>query len=190
VGNFSEQNWGDSVSAVSSNEKFITWLRIGPDFPSGFFGKVQSADVLQAARDFRTVYTHPAQWKPFDWQTTGSEDRVTVTLLGIHPPIPPGVGIIGASERWRFLAPHPNEVLWAFATVAGFFFGSLFPAYEEDNDRCKWEEQGLGSAPGIALDTKVAEVLAREQGGVPSDYAPHLWAEGGPYGPPITHPFA
>ncbi len=143
----------------SNNSKFITWLKNGRHFRSS-----PAPDVLMSARDFRTIYVHPAQLKPIDWMTAMG-DSATVVLLGSAPPWPDGATPTDGSH-WSFPAPNAKHVLWSLIEVCNIYFGSIVMAYEEDHTRCKWEEQGFGSAPRIALENKVGELLAQH-------YAPH-----------------
>jgi len=163
----------------NSNERFLAWIG-GPTQPH-YWHRDRSTIALKAARDFRTVYVHTPQWKPFDWKTFTIDGKASVALTGTHPPAPPGVELLDEHEgEWVFLAPDPNHILHAFATLAGYYFATLNPHYEVDPYRCKWEEQGLGSAPGVAFEDQVAVILAREQGGTPNDYAPELYRPDGP----------
>lgn len=140
----------------SSNEKFLGWLRV--QFP----GRIQDqqVDALLAARDFRTIYTHPGQWKPVDWGTEGSGDLARVVLHGTHPPIPPGVELIDdVPGGWYFPAPNTIRVLAAFEFVTVRFFGQLPGFYPPDHQRCTWEADGFGSAPMVAIERTVASIL-------------------------------
>lgn len=138
----------------NSNSKFINWLRKDQHFNSS-----PAPDILMAARDFRTIYVHPAQFKPINWMTAMG-DGPTVVLLGTAPPWPDGATRTDASH-WSFPAPSAKHVLWSLIKVCNTYFGSLPMSYEEDETRCKWEEQGFGSAPRIALENQVGNLLAQ-----------------------------
>lgn len=138
---------------TSSNSKFIRWL-MADDY---FKKKSPITDVLMSARDFRTIYVHPAQFKPINWMTVMG-DNATVVLLGTGPPWPDGVRRTSAST-WDFLAPTTRHVLWALVEVCRRYFQTLAMSYEDDDTRCKWEEQGFGSAPYIAAEKRAGELL-------------------------------
>ena len=140
----------------SSNEKFLGWLRV--ELPDRTIG--QSLDVLLSARNFRTIYTHPGQWKPFDWGTEGSGEYARVALHGTHPPLPPGVQRVEAvEEAWYFPSPNTLEVLAAFEAISIRFFGRIPSFYPPDHVRCTWEADGFGSAPMVAIERTVASLL-------------------------------
>ena len=142
----------------SSNEKFLGWRR---EERSGAIAD-RHVDVLLEARNFRTIYTHPGQWKPFDWATEASGTRARVVLHGIHPPLPPGATTEAEeSNYWLFPAPSPEAVVDAFEACTVIFFGALPSVYEEDTERCQWEAQGRGSAPFIKLENLVSDHLTR-----------------------------
>jgi hypothetical protein len=143
---------------TSSNSKFIKWLKTQDNFGSPF-ERTPIPGVLMSARDFRTIYVHPAQFKPINWMTAMG-DNATVVLLGTAPPWPDGVRPTSEST-WDFHAPNTRHVLWALVEVCRRYFMTLITSYEEDHTRCKWEEQGFGSSHYTAAKKRVGELLER-----------------------------
>jgi hypothetical protein len=70
----------------NSNSRFITWLKNERQLKAS-----PMPEVLMSARDFRTIYVHPAQFKPINWATVMMGSSASVVLVGAGPPWPDGV---------------------------------------------------------------------------------------------------
>ncbi|WP_141097133.1 hypothetical protein [Microbacterium sp. AISO3] len=154
---------------ISSNEKFLLWwekVREG--------GWVTDAiEFLAEARDFRTVFMHPAMWSLYDWRTVGTADDVRIVLFGSESSsgnIPPGSVRSDGGGAWQFVAPEMDAMLWAFEKLCSASFGPIFTWYpaESDPSTCTWEPDGVGSTIGDGAARALRDALSAH------DLDPHV----------------
>lgn len=146
---------------INSNERFLEWwdkVNAG-----GFLDG--PLELLAAARDFRTVFVHPAQWPLFDWKTHGTPDHILVTIYGSESSrgnIPQGATRLDDGVTWEFEAPPMDGLLWAFERLCGASFAPIFTWYppEEGVTACTWEPDGVGSSIGDAAASSLRDALA------------------------------
>ncbi len=153
---------------ISSVEKFLGWWS---NLPS-FLNQEKALSLLCEARDFRTILAHPQQQVVFDWGTAtlpGAES-VVIVLHGEASSkgnVPSGAESVAGQlnpRSWWFQSPSMNDVLGALLTLTSMTF-HLMPAkflLQPEEETCTWEADGFGSAPGIALQKQVSELLARD----------------------------
>ncbi len=148
---------------IRSNEKFLAWW----DKVNEGGWLTDAISYLGEARDYRTVFMHPAMWSLFDWRTVGTVDYIYVVLYGSQSSngnIPPG------SERsehdqsvWEFIAPDMDAMLWSFEKLCSASFGPIFTWYPDDvESTCTWEPDGIGSSIGDMAAIHLREALASE----------------------------
>ncbi|MCS5722503.1 hypothetical protein N1028_16845 [Herbiconiux sp. CPCC 203407] len=137
--------------------KFIDFLR------SGYLRRRNSSyRALMSARDFRTVLDHSPGHATFDWLTNGSAKQPVHIVLfsrraGRVPEGADGDPAIG----WAFRAPDDAQVMEALIEALAFIFGRLTAEYRtpQMDATCSWEADGFGSAPAIAFENHVGELM-------------------------------
>lgn len=125
--------FGDSPN--NSNSKFLKWWK-----SHGLFMD-DAHPILESARGFRAMLSHPESYPPHEWHTANDEGLIKIVLAGApsgQDKIPDGTE--RRDDMWVFLAPDEDLVTSALAVQ----LNAAIPAIKADKPkssamRCTWQ---------------------------------------------------